>query len=232
MVRNRCRQCLQPLNANASWEALFSWNQKNLCDKCQGKLKPLEAPWCLYCSRPLKRTDCCSDCQRWANTRHWSDLLERNVSLFPYDDHLQELISTYKYRGDVALAYVFTDTLKRTYLKNFKGAIPVPIPLSEERLLERGFNQAAVLAEQLPVAYSACLIRVVNEDKQSKQSRMGRLRGHVRPFSFQGDAARVAGKHMLLIDDIYTTGATLRKAAAPLLEQGAKQVSALTIARG
>ncbi|QQK81584.1 ComF family protein [Salicibibacter cibi] len=159
-------------------------------------------------------------------------MLARNVSLFSYDDHLQALISTYKYRGDVALAHVFTDTLKRTYRKNFKGAIPVPIPLSEERLLERGFNQAAVLAEQLPVAYNACLVRTVNEDKQSKQSRRGRLRGYVRPFSFQGDAACVADKHMLLIDDIYTTGSTLRKAAVPLLEQGAKQVSALTVARG
>ncbi|WP_246516704.1 ComF family protein [Salicibibacter cibarius] len=232
MVRNRCLQCLQPLNANASWEALFSWRQKNLCDTCQGKLRPLKAPWCLYCSRPLARTESCADCRRWERTRHWSGLLVRNVSLFSYDDYLQELISIYKYRGDVALARVFTEPLKQTYLKDFKGAIPVPIPLSEERLLERGFNQAAVLAEQLPVAYNACLARVVDEDKQSKQSRRGRLRGHARPFSFQGGAARVAGKHMLLIDDIYTTGTTLRKAAIPLLEQGAKQVSALTVARG
>ncbi|WP_160112494.1 ComF family protein [Salicibibacter kimchii] len=159
-------------------------------------------------------------------------MLARNISLFSYDGHLQEVISTYKYRGDVALAHVFTETLKRTYRKKFKGAIPVPIPLSQERLLERGFNQAAVLAEQLPVAYSACLVRVVDEGKQSKQTRRGRLHSHARPFSFQGDAARVAGKHMLLIDDIYTTGTTLRKAAVPLLEQGAKQVSALTVARG
>ncbi|SDI45135.1 ComF family protein [Natribacillus halophilus] len=231
MRHDRCLQCLSPLNTNAGWEALFSWKKPMLCDECQEKLRPLTAPWCVHCSRPLPVTESCGDCERWAKTKNWSGLLTRNVSLFLYDEHLQEVLSAYKYRGDVELAKMFADSLKQTYRKYFKKSIPVPIPLSEERLQERGFNQAAALAEYLPVAYKPLLMRRVDEAKQSKRSRHGRLRGHVRPFAVREDVKSLTGQHILLIDDIYTTGTTLRKAAIPLLHHGAGQVSALTVAR-
>ncbi|MBB6450375.1 competence protein ComFC [Geomicrobium halophilum] len=232
MKQNYCLRCLEPLEgAQASWTALLSCEKKNLCESCSDKFHRLAPPWCLHCARPLSCTESCGDCERWAKTRHWSGLLTRNISLFSYNDFLQELISTYKYRGDIALAEVFKEPLRNFYQQYFTGTTPVPVPLSKERLQERGFNQAEVIAEFLPVSYKPLLVRDIHEKKQSKGSRQDRLRGHVRPFVFNNHTGPLTGQHILLIDDIYTTGTTLRKAALPLLENGAGRVSSLTIAR-
>ena len=104
----------------------------------------------------------------------------------------------------------------------------VPIPLSPERLQERGFNQAEALIVEAGLQ-SANLLKRTHSEKQSKKSRSDRI--HV-PQVFSLEPTTLEGKRILLVDDIYTTGSTLRHAAKILVENGAASVSSITIARG
>ncbi|WKB35279.1 phosphoribosyltransferase family protein [Terrilactibacillus sp. S3-3] len=109
----------------------------------------------------------------------------------------------------------------------------VPVPLSGERLLERSYNQSRLLAELLGNKVTDALIRRVNEPKQSKKGRRERLEMKENPFRLVDSCRKqLAGRQVLLIDDIYTTGATLRLAAQALQPAGPISIVSLTLAHG
>ncbi|UHA61565.1 ComF family protein [Metabacillus litoralis] len=144
---------------------------------------------------------------------------------------MKELLATFKFRGDAALVEVFHNDFLACYKTNLvkeKIDFTIPIPLSPERLYERGFNQAKLLATFLPLAQIDILTRTHHE-KQSKKSRQERLTAS-NMFSVE-DSSKIMNKKILLIDDIYTTGSTLRHAAKVLKDNGAASVSSLTLIR-
>ncbi|WP_312886201.1 ComF family protein [Bacillus sp. NTK034] len=151
----------------------------------------------------------------------------KNDSLFLYDDFLKETIARYKFRGDYILARVFSAFI-REKLKTLEFDYLVPIPLSPERLYERGFNQSAALIHEAGFTATEMLQRVHSE-KQSKKSRQERIH-HSQVF--QPLNADIENKVILLIDDIYTTGSTLYHAAKVLKDRGAASVRSFTLARG
>ncbi|UFT98557.1 hypothetical protein KO561_15340 [Radiobacillus kanasensis] len=106
-----------------------------------------------------------------------------------------------------------------------KDLTVLPIPLSEERLLERKFNQSDALITLLPVTTQRVLKRI-NSEKQSKKSRQERMTMK-NPFQLMTPIHTP----VLLVDDIYTTGSTLRHAARLLKESGCPKVYAMTLAR-
>ncbi|WP_354958485.1 ComF family protein [Bacillus sp. CECT 9360] len=152
----------------------------------------------------------------------------RNTSVFNYNEFMKELIAKFKYRGDYALAEVFAPYVK-TKLLNAHFDLIVPIPLSEERLKERGFNQARALAEMAHLEIEDILMRMHSE-KQSKKSRKERI-SLAQVFHVKGNQDSITNKKIMLLDDIYTTGSTLRQAAKALVKAGAAEVSSLTLAR-
>lgn len=105
----------------------------------------------------------------------------------------------------------------------------IPIPLSDERLYERGFNQAEALLVKAGLSPTFVLQRIHTE-KQSKKSRTERI--HIQQVFKLTDPYLVKDKMIVLMDDIYTTGSTLRHAAKLLKEAGASSVHSFTIARG
>ncbi|MGX9806672.1 ComF family protein [Exiguobacterium acetylicum] len=102
----------------------------------------------------------------------------------------------------------------------------VPIPLSRDRLSERKFNQAEEIAKQMNGKVTLALKRDEGTP-QSKKSREERLK-RSNPFHVTKE---VAGKNILLVDDVYTTGVTLRQAMVRLKEAGASEISAVTLFR-
>ena len=130
--------------------------------------------------------------------------------------------------GDYQLGEVFKpavmDVLSQRFIK--KELVVVPVPLSEERLSERGFNQAKVLADFFPFPTRGALKRVHGE-KQAKKTRKERIFTN-NPFIL----IRPIEKPVLLVDDIYTTGTTIRHAAALLKEHGTPEVYSFTLIRG
>lgn len=232
-----CLVCSSPIAPTINWETLlFGPNQKPVCEKCYAQFSPICEPACKICNRSLDKLNpqfyqdgICNDCIKWQQSSKWKNVLEKNTSLFEYNDFMAEVIARFKYRGDYEMAKIFSQPLKQL-LQNIDYDLLVPIPLSEERLNERGFNQAESLALEAG-AEPINLLRRIHSEKQSKKSRNERI--HL-PQVFQLSEAvpPVHNKHVLLIDDVYTTGSTLRQAAVILQQAGAKTVQSLTLARG
>ncbi|MFP7479044.1 ComF family protein [Terribacillus saccharophilus] len=169
----------------------------------------------------------CSDCLDWEKTSYQT-VLEKNVSLYSYEPFMQDYIARWKYRGDYVLGKVFEAEFRKLYLQHFQDSKyeVVPIPLSAERMAERGFNQAGELAFFTRAKQKLVLGRK-HAEKQSKRSRLHRLTAD-NPFYLLAKPP----KYAVLIDDIYTTGTTLRHAAQVLKENDTDFVAACTLIRG
>jgi len=213
------------------WQFVF-WklDLRPLCIECEREFEQITEPICLKCGRPQKDNAVCSDCVEWERRLGTERTLRQNRSIFLYNDWMKELMNRYKFRGDAILAQIFQSYLQQAKKRYFPHALTIiPIPLAEDRLLERGFNQALLLAQLLNLP----IIEPLKKGKSSKQSKKSRHeRIHSKNPFFVSDPQLVIGKSILLIDDIYTTGTTLHQAALKLYEAGAKDVQSLTLIRG
>jgi ComF family protein len=144
---------------------------------------------------------------------------------------MKELLAQYKYRGNERLRGLMGHMLLHAYALH-QAAVPDPnavqvityVPLSGERLLERGFNQAQQMAEDLGIAVKLPVIPLINRTKhtgkQSFKSRDGRLEDLQDVFAVDPTYASRLHKisrdqqiHLLIVDDVYTTGSTLNQCA-------------------
>lgn len=167
-----CLWCEQTIMPEVSWSNfLLPDKPAVLCETCEAALERLAdgKARCQKCSKESKKT-ICTDCEKWENDPNWSGILRYNCSVFSYNPVMQDMIAKWKYRGDYALVTGFESAFQQTFHANFhKVTNPtlVPIPLSAERLAERGFNQAIELALLLDVSVKELLTRIHGE-KQSK----------------------------------------------------------------
>ncbi|MFC7393835.1 ComF family protein [Scopulibacillus cellulosilyticus] len=236
-----CLWCSQAFQPQIGFRSFFSIDvHTGFCPICYKQLQPIdERECCRVCGRDLRLLDSryvegsvCRDCSRWEESE-WQGLLTKNRSLYVYNDFLKEVVKAFKFQGDVALVHGFKTDVLQMYKKHFRNAAIVPVPLSFERLAERGFNQSEHIASLLDQPVYHGLIRAIHENKQSKKGRKERITHRENPFTAnQKLKERLEGQSVLLIDDIYTTGATIRMAAQALLSFKPKEISALTLARG
>lgn len=230
----RCLFCGDEIILAIVWGHLFSREEEVLlCEQCTKQLVPIEGECCVRCSRPFeglaeefRKGEYCYDCVRWEEDKEWHNILEQNVSLYEYNEFLKRVISRYKFRGDYVLSKFLCKGLKKV-IKEYD--LLVPIPLSNERLYERGFNQAEALIVEAGFTPTVVLKRTHTE-KQSKKTREERI--HLSNIFKLASEEEIVGKKVLLVDDIYTTGSTLMYAGKLLKKQGALSVSSFTIARG
>jgi competence protein ComFC len=210
-----------------------SKDRNAICENCLAKAAYLEPPICRLCGKPRDRyfsQDLCEDCAG-------GDIpfdLSRSVAI--YGGVMKEAIHKFKFDGRKALAPRLGRFLA-TYLRD--GDIPandidviVPVPLSAKREKQRGYNQSKLLAEEIRRVYpipldDSSLKKIKDVTPQFELSRKERLKNVRGAFR----SSPMTGKKVLLIDDIYTTGATVREASLALKTAGAKNVYALTLAR-
>lgn len=148
---------------------------------------------------------------------------------------LREALHTLKYKRNVPLSEILARIMSDHWPSAFPAdVVLMPVPLSLERMKERGFNQAELLARQLagqrrlPLATLA-LHRARHTPSQVGLNRAQRLQNV--NGAFTADPALVCNHNVILIDDVCTTGATLGACAHALTEAGAAQVWAYTLAR-
>ncbi|WP_047984500.1 ComF family protein [Ornithinibacillus californiensis] len=224
-----CLWCDEEIMLEVSWTSLVNPTKpKQICESCEKGLVELKGSRCERCSRVSSST-ICEDCQWWENYHHGKDVIDFNYSVFSYNHFIQEIIAKWKYRGDYELGFVFREAFADHFHEKFGNmtdVVAVPIPLSKDRLEERCFNQATMLASFLPVPTVEVLSRVHGE-KQSKKKRRERISSK-NPFIL----SQKLNKAVLLVDDIYTTGTTLRHAASVLKEAGCPKVYTYTLIRG
>jgi ComF family protein len=160
------------------------------------------------------------------------------MSLGPYDGPLRVAIHELKYRGRRRVAArlaerIAAEPVSRGVLT--QDVVLVPVPLHPRRKRERGFNQAELLASELgrrlllPVRASA-LVRRLDTPSQTGLTALERRRNVKDAFAVRG-RAQVAGRVVVLVDDVVTTGATLRACARALHAAGASEVRSVSAAR-
>lgn len=232
-----CLLCHQRYEPKLGWGDFLTVKQADvLCEMCRRSFSLIEGERCRQCDRPFSQIaesyrhgDICADCLRWQQTDEWRNVLTKNRSVYVYDEWMKDVVTRWKFRGDYALVEAFRTDVCREFFRHFSpDVVLVPIPLSKKRLYERGFNQAKALAELLSLPIADVLERVDSE-KQSKKTRMERLQSN---YLFRlCSNVLFPNVPIVLIDDIYTTGMTVRHAARILREAGVDPISSFTLAR-
>ena len=237
----RCLGCQLPLPSNTS---------PQICQTCLEDIRPLQNPHCICCGRPLLIDDEAptTRCPPCSNTRPQFDQAR---SLFDYSGVIASAICACKYGRDLKpldeLLHISTplilDYLSQLNLlaqEEDMSISLIPIPMHRWALIKRGFNQAVFIADA--IASLEPSIHVNNSlltKPHHTPSQAGILRSqrakHTQPNRFRVSPSRLArtpDNHLfLLIDDVYTSGATLNAAAQSLRLAGARNIYALTIAR-
>lgn len=158
----------------------------------------------------------------------------------PYEDSVRDAVHLFKFSGKQELAYPFGEVIACLVRDSFpwrRFSAVVPVPLHPSREEERGFNQAALLAEAVSfyigvpfVGRALCRKReTVSQVELSRQDRQANLSGAFVPGDEIGS---LRGKGVLLVDDVYTTGATAGECCRVLLDAGAGFVYVATLAAG
>ena len=200
-----------------------------LCETCHAQLQWVQAPLCNRCGRPVaKPTERCSVCQERPLPLHQI----RAAVLFAHP--VSKLIHNLKYNGAFALsrplAQLMADAWEHWHMP---VNLVMPIPLHAERERKRGYNQSTLLTRDfcnlvaLPYVEDG-LTRTRFTTPQVGLTAVERLKNVQDAFAANVD---VVGKHVLLIDDVCTTGATMAAAANILVASGAQAVSGYCVAR-
>lgn len=207
-----------------------------LCPVCEAKFRRRNTGYCPGCGRLLDIPDIalCGECL--LTPPPWSHFCFFGV----YGGAMRDLMLRAKFFADFGALELFGELLAAVCRNLFCPAnqasgidAVVPVPLHESRLRERGLNQSLELARPVSVVLHAplrpdWLTRRVATPHQMGKNRKERLAALV--GAFEGTPA-VAGKRILLVDDIATTGTTLRRASLALLEAGAESVAAAVVLR-
>lgn len=200
-----------------------------ICDNCYAHLPRICGKVCEKCGgEVMGMGKYCNDCS------NGDFFIEKNFCIFNYVDKVKSAIIAFKFGGRKHIGYAFSHII-HDYLSGIRKFfdIIVPMPIHEMRKKERGFNQSEVLAEYLKEDYSVekdVLIRVKNTPHQTglnKENRQCNLDGAFKVVNKD----KIAGKRILILDDIYTTGSTINECAKTLLKSGAEVVYGLCLAR-
>ncbi len=227
-----CLLCQRSLSESLNLADIFSFrpiNRQHICQSCANQFQPLKGvKTCCQCGRRLAKglSNPCQDCLKWQKLR---SLKFYNEALFEYNDAMKNFMKQYKFMGDYRLRQIFVDVVTAT-LKQSRQIV-VPIPIAASTMNERGFNQVLGLMQR--VNYCKCL-EVIDAEKQTRQSSRNRSErlSIDQPFKFLASARpKIAGKPVLIFDDVYTTGTTIRHAAMVLKAAGAASARGLTLAR-
>jgi ComF family protein len=204
-----------------------------VCAPCWRSILPLTPPLCDSCGDPLPAWRATSvalaRCPRCRRARRHVD---RARAIGEYDGALRSVVHALKYEGRRSLARPLAALMRVRAADLIASAdFAVPVPLHPSRVRHRGFNQAADLARHLGLPIRHALRRVRATPTQTSLPASQRHRNLRRAFAMRRFARGIAGRTILLVDDVSTTGATLDACARVLKRAGAAEVIALTAAR-
>ena len=199
-----CNEWIEPVD-QLSDLIMFKQRREYSCEDCKAQFKKLGKARCSNCYKIIDGNSC-FDCKIWAKKGY--------------------IPKRYKFMGDYCLRKIFQQEIKAN-LKSFlkKGYILVPVPLSEERLEERGFNQVKGLLEGIPYKN---IFEKREIEKQSSRTREERLS---QDNSFSLKKGIELPSKIIIIDDIYTTGSTLYQMVKLLDDLDVKEVLTFSLAR-
>jgi ComF family protein len=207
----------------------YEESDESICSACLAKITWFQYPICLTCFSMIGRDVVCDRCH------------EHTLPLFASGDYggpLKEIIGSFKFRGITSPAQFFAHRLVEQFsdrVQNLKADLLVPVPLYPTRECQRGFNQAALLCRELSRELSiTCSDHLVIRTR--KRRPQARLRKSQRTSNIRGvfevsDEA-VGGQRVILVDDVVTTGATVREVLTVLEKAGYTVAGVLAAGHG
>lgn len=205
-----------------------------VCGSCEGTLPYVQEPYCLRCGKPVRRAEreYCADCL--SGGHHFDE----GRAVFLYEKGLRLSVNRMKFLGRREYIPFYADRLSRLFEETapaWRAECLVPVPMHPRKRAQRGFDQALLLARglsrlcRLPVREDL-LVRE-RYTKPSKKLGRGERRKNLRGvFRIRPGAA--VPESLILIDDIYTTGATMDEAAFTLRRGGVRRIFFLTLCIG
>ena len=223
--------------ADALHAAGMSGLNAMLCRQCRQQVLIIESPLCSVCGRMFEGRESadhlCGDCIRQPRSFGCAR------SAVVYTPGFRKVVHQYKYRGRLQLAAPLGDLLLATFLRFFDSGdmdLILPVPLHRDRFRQRGFNQAYRLMKNWKHVDSGLsptprlLIKRRATPPQAGLGKRQRRRNIRGSFGVRQPAA-VRARRILLVDDVFTTGATADECARELIRCGAARVDVLTLAR-
>ena len=246
-MRNALDQLLLPAECLLC-RALLSFRDchRIVCDVCRHRWRPVRAPWCARCGQPEPLFGRCRVCADWPAA------LVRARSAVWLDAGARDAVHALKYGGLPRIAADLASAMASLDLPGRGAAWLVPVPLGPGRLRERGYNQSERLARALSRRWNRPVVELlartrdtVTQTALTPEARLANVAGAFETRNAEGgtrngrtgecSAFRVPSsafqRPLILVDDVFTTGATLAEAARALERAGAGTVSAVTFGR-
>ena len=223
----RCVWCRNDVTVDSGISSLFMWNSRPICRQCQNLFHSLEMePICTGCGRLMEEGTLCYDCIRWKERDSYFPM---NQALYVYDEQAKEFMERYKFVGDCAVAFLIKEDLKKVLKKYLKQGYSVcPLPTSKQSLEKREFESVEYLLELSKIPYQQLFQHIGKGKKQSEKTREERMKLQ-QPFVLK-EKVKLPVK-ILLFDDIYTTGKTIRLAAKLLQDKWVEDIKLFTVFR-
>jgi ComF family protein len=210
-----------------------------ICEGCRERLNYISEPRCKSCSKPIEveEKEYCSDCER--KKFHY----DKGYAVWVYNDAMRNSIAAYKYSSKKEYSNFYTHEMLRLYggiLRKLSFDAIIPVPIHRSKYLERGYNQAELLAKvigrelKVPI-YTKLLIRNKKTLPQKELSDKERLKNLAEAFEISNQILKVklkSIKKVLLVDDIYTTGSTVEACSNVLKSYGIDQVYFIVLCIG
>ncbi len=216
LLPGECLLCLEPVSPRDD-DAL-------VCGLCRSRWQRIAPPWCGRCGGPVAGDEPCTACSAWPAS------LERVRSAVWLDDAGRRAVHHLKYDGWWRVADAMALAMRG--LEPLTGRLSlIPVPLGSRRLRKRGYNQSERIAAALARLTGAAVCDVLRRERETPSQTA--LTPEQRAANVAGvfaASARIGGR-CVLVDDVFTTGATLLAAAEALRAAGAAQVDAVTFAR-
>lgn len=205
-----------------------------LCDPCLSELSFLTGEGCPRCGMPFTVPSVdhfCGPCLKGEN------IFDQARSLLAYRGPLRDVVHSFKYHRNLTCIGTFGALFRESLTDSsfFLADLIVPVPLHTSRLRQRGFNQSLLLAREFFRERKEKIKPRLLERHRPKPPQTS-LNGRQRRLNVRGafrvtNPSQVRDRTLVLVDDIYTTGATLNECARVLKRAGARRVTALTLAR-
>lgn len=219
-----CPVCEAALNRDTNQPTRF------VCASCSENIERFEPPWCEACGLPVPEgIDLCARCGQMSLP------FAKARAVGPYGDPLARLIQLYKFHGERALAADLGQLLAERVLDEAMDSevdAITYVPMTRRARRERGFNHVERLARELSTHINRPVVPALEKTRETRpqvelpeRERLGNLRGALastQPLAWDG---------MLLVDDVFTTGATIRECSQTLVDAGVERVLVATLAR-